>query len=171
MAQKGITLYTSSGDAPHISASDDAAIYRAIFGTASGITDSDNKLAATRLSDTAVQIDSGVYSNQGYMLRVDTPITLSVDMGQAGYYRRDLIVAEYVVGGGSVSDSHELKVIKGAQNTVEGSAADPALTKNDIRVASAGNIRQEPLYRLKINGTTLQVNIERIAPYVGGFYQ
>lgn len=171
MAQKGITLYTASGDAPHIAASDDAAIYRAVFGSASGITDADNRLAATRVSDTAIKIDTGIFSNQGFMLRVDAPINLAVDMGQSGYFRRDLVVAEYTIGGGLTSDTHTIKVIKGAQATTESGAADPALTKDSLIAGGAGKKRQEVLYRLKINGTTLAVDIERIAPYIGGFYQ
>lgn len=170
MAQKGITLYTAASDAPHIAASDDAAIYRAVFGSTSGITDADNRLAATRQSDTAVRIDTGIFSNQGFMLRVDSAITLAVDMGQSGYYRRDLIVAEYVIGGGSVSDTHVLKVIKGTQSASEAGATDPALTQDSLITGSAGNKRQEPLFRLRITGTSLGVDIERIAPYIGGFY-
>ena len=171
MAQKGITLYTAASQPPHIAASDDAAIYRAIFGTESGITDADNRLAATRKSDTSVQVDTGVFSNQGYMLRVDSAITLPVDMGQAGYYRKDLIIAEYVTGGGNVSDTHVIRVLKGTQAATESQATDPALIQQDLRNGSANSKRQEALYRLRINGTTLEVNIERIAPYIGGFYR
>lgn len=170
MAQKAITIYTAAGEAPHIAASDDAAIFRAVFGSASGITDADNRMACTRVNDTTVKIDTGVLSNQGFMLRVDAPIDLAVDMGQAGYFRRDLVVAEYVIGGGLTSDTHVIKIIKGTQTTTEATAADPALVQDDLTTGSAGNKRQEPLYRLKISGTTLGVVVERIAPYIGGFY-
>lgn len=170
MAQKGITLYTATDAEPHISASDDAAIYRSVFGSNSGITDADNRLACTRVNDTTISVDTGVFSNQGYMLRVDAPINLSVDMGQAGYFRRDLVVAEYTIGGGLTSDTHVLKVIKGTQNASEAGATDPALTQDSLITGSAGNKRQEPLFRLRISGTSLGVDIERIAPYIGGFY-
>lgn len=171
MAQKAITIYTAASDAPHIAASDDAAIYRAVFGSMSGITDADNRLACTRVNDTTVRVDTGVLSNQGFMLRVDAPVELSVDMGQSGYFRHDLVVAEYIVGGGLTSDAHVIKIIKGMQNASQSAAADPVLVQDSLVAGNAGNKRQEPLFRIKISGTTLEVNIERIAPYIGGFYR
>lgn len=168
MAQKGITLYTQTGDPAHISAGDDAAIYRAIFGSASGITEADNKLACTRINDTSVQIDTGIFSNQGFMLRVDAPVSLPVEVGQAGFNRIDLVVAEYTVGGGATSDVHEMKVIKGTQTA--GAASDPALEQDDLITGTAGDKRQEPLYRLTLSGTTLSGTITRIADYIGSYY-
>ena len=77
-------------------------------------------------------------------------------------------MAEYVVGGGDTSDVHVLKGIKGTQTA--GAAADPTLEQDDLTAATAGDKRQEPLYRLTINGTTLSATIDRIAPYVGSYY-
>lgn len=168
MAQKGITLYTQTGDPAHISAGDDAAIYRAIFGSASGITEADNKLACIRINDTSVQIATGIFSNQGFMLRVDAPVNLSVEVGQAGFNRIDLVVAEYTVGGGATSDIHALKVIKGTQTA--GAASDPELEQDDLITGTAGDKRQEPLYRLTLSGTTLSGTITRIADYIGSYY-
>ena len=168
MAQKGITLYTKTADAAHISAGDDAAIYRAVFGSTSGITEADSKLACTRVNDTSVQIDTGVFSNQGFMLRVDAPVNLSVDVGQAGFNRTDLVIAEYTVGGGATSDVHELKVLKGTQTA--GVPADPALEQDDLITGTAGDKRQEALYRLTLSGTTLSGTITRLADYVGSYY-
>ena len=170
MAQKGITLYTKTADDPHITAGDDAAIYRAIFGSTSGITEADNQLAATHLSDTSVQIDTGVFSNQGFMLRVDAAVNLSVDVGQAGFYRKDLICAEYTIGGGDTSDTHALVVVKGTQNAVENDAVDPTLEQDSLITGTAGDVRQEALYRLTLEGLTLSSTITRIADYVGSYY-
>lgn len=168
MGQKGITLYTKTADAAHITAGDDAAIYRALLGSTSGITEADNQLACARVNDTSVSIDTGVFSNQGFMLRVDAPITLAVEVGQAGFNRNDLVVAEYTIGGGETSDAHILKVIKGTQSA--GAAADPTLEQNSLITGTASDKRQEPLYRLTLSGTTLSGTITRIAPYVGSYY-
>ena len=170
MAQKGITLYTATGDAAHITAADDAAIYRAIFGSTSGITEADNQLACTRNSDVEIAIATGVFSNQGFMLRVDAPITLAVDAGQVGFYRKDLVCAEYVIGGGGTSDTHALVVVKGTQNATEGLAVDPTLDQDSLITGTASNRRQEPLYRLTLSGTTLSGMITRVADYVGSYY-
>ena len=168
MAQKGITLYTKTEDAAHITAADDAAIYRAIFGSTSGITEADNQLACARVNDTSVSIATGVFSNQGFLLRVDAPITLAVEVGQGGFNRNDLVVAEYTIGGGAVSDVHILKVIKGTQTA--GAASDPTLEQDSLITGTAGGKRQEPLYRLTLSGTTLSGTITRVAGYVGSYY-
>ncbi|MGI6634175.1 MAG: hypothetical protein ACOX7B_03265 [Christensenellales bacterium] len=170
MAQKGITRYTKTDEPPHITAGDDAAIYRAVFGSVSGITEADNQLACTRVNDTTVSIATGVFSNQGFLLRVDAPIQLTTEIGQVGFFRRDLVVAEYTVGGGSTSDTHVLKVIKGVQNASEASAKDPVLEQDDLRTGVAGDVRQEPLYRIRISGTAMSATIDRIAPLVGSYY-
>ena len=170
MGQKGITLYTATGAAAHIAAGDDAAIYRAIFGSTSGITEADNQLAAARVNDTTVSINTGVFSNQGFLLRVDASVNLAVDVGQAGFFRKDLICAEYTIGGGATSDVHILKVIKGTQNAVEGSVVDPTLIQGSLITGTAGDKRQEPLYRLTLSGVTLSGTITRIAEYVGSYY-
>lgn len=168
MAQKGITLYTKPADAAHISAGDDAAIYRAVFGSTSGITEADSKLACTRVTDTSVQIATGVFSNQGFMLRVDAPVTLSLEVGQAGFNRIDLVIAEYAIGGGATSDVHELKILKGTQTA--GAPVDPTLEQDDLITGTAGDKRQEPLFRLTLSGTTLSGTITRIADYIGSYY-
>lgn len=168
MAQKGITLYTKTEDAAHIAAGDDAAIYRAIFGSTSGITEADNLLACTRVNDTTVEIDTGVFSNQGFMLRVDAAIQLAVEAGQAGFNRYDLVVAEYTIGGGATSDVHELKVIKGTQSA--GTPTDPTLEQDSLITGTSGDVRQEPLFRLSLSGTTLSGTITRVADYIGSYY-
>lgn len=170
MAQKGLTLYTKAADPAHITAGDDAAIYRALLGSASGITEADNQLACARVNDTTVSINTGVFSNQGFMLRVDASVNLTVEIGVNGQYRKDLVVAEYTIGGGATSDVHVLKVIKGTQNTVEGSAVVPALEQDSLITGTAGDKRQEPLYMLALSGTTLSGTITRIAEYVGSYY-
>ena len=168
MAQKGVTLYTKPADAAHITAGDDAAIYRAILGSTSGITEADDQLACARVNDTTVSISTGVFSNQGFLLRVDAPINLTLDIGTSGFNRNDLVVAEYVIGGGDTSDTHVLKIIKGTP--AAGAAADPTLEQDSLITGTAGDKRQEPLYRLTLSGTTMSSTITRLADYVGSYY-
>lgn len=168
MAQKAITIYTPDTQDPHIYAEDDAQIYRAIFGS-SGITDADNRLAASIIGNNAIRMASGVYSNQGYLLCIPAGETLDLTIGSgtAGVYRRDLIVADFQRGGGMQADVHELKVIAGAQASSLEEATQPALTQDNI--ASGGSRRQEALYEVVISGTTITA-CNRLANYVGGFY-
>ena len=60
MAQKAITIYTPDTEDPHIYAEDDAQVHRAIFG-GSGITDADEKLAATIVDNNTVRLAAGLY--------------------------------------------------------------------------------------------------------------
>ena len=78
------------------------------------------------------------------------------------------MVAEFIRGGGDVADQHVLRVIQGADSATESGATDPVLTQDDL--AAGGTTRQEALYRLRINGTTLAA-VERVADYVGNVYQ
>ena len=168
MGQKAITIYTPVGTSAHIFAEDDAQLNRARFG-GSGITMADNKLACTVINDNTVRLASGQYSNQGYMISVTGGSTedLTVTSGTAGAYRHDLVVAEFIRGGGDTSDQHTFKVIKGTDSSTESGATDPDLTQNDL--SQGGNTRQEALYRIYISGTTID-HVERVAPYVGNVY-
>lgn len=169
MGQKAITIYTPSGTTPHIYAEDDAQVHRALIG-GSGITLADNLLACAKVNNNTVRLASGMYSIQGYLIAVQggTTADLTVDSGSAGAYRHDLLVADFTRGGGDTADTLVFRIVKGTNATSAGAAADPTLTQNDL--TSGGSRRQEALYRLIINGTTL-VTIERVANYIGNVYQ
>jgi len=169
MGQKAITVYTPAEDAAHINAEDDAMIYRALLGETSCIGNIDGKLACTKVNDNTVRLSSGVFSNQGYMVCVPGGETadLTVTSGTSGQYRRDYVVSEFVRGGGATADAHVFKVIAGTPAASEGAAAYPTLTQNDL--TAGGATRQEPLYGLLIQGTTLSSTITRIAPLSGTY--
>lgn len=168
MAQKAITIYTPADDDPHIYAEDEAQHNRARFG-GSGITQADDLLACSKIDNNTVQLASGLYSLQGYMLSVSggTTQNLTVDSGSVGQYRKDLVIAEFTRGGGAVADELEFVVLKGTPAASEGAAEDPTLTQNDL--AAGGSNRQEALYRVLISGTVLST-ITQVAPYAGNFY-
>ena len=169
MGQKAITIYTPDTESPHIYAEDDAQIHRALIGS-SGITLADNQLLCTIVNDNKVRLASGLYSMQGYMLSVQsgTVEDFTIDSGSAGAYRHDLLVADFVRGGGNVADTFEFKIVKGTNATSAASAVDPSLTQDDL--TQGGSHRQETLYRVVLNGTTISA-VERVAPYIGNVYQ
>jgi hypothetical protein len=168
MAQKAITIYTPTTATPHINAEDDAQIYRAVFG-GNGITEADNLLACTKVSDTSVSLDSGLFCNQGYMVGVSggTTATLAVTAGSVGTYRKDYVVADFTRGGGASADTHVFAVVAGTPAATEVGAALPSLTQNDL--SAGGARRQQPLFSILMSGTTLST-ITRVADYVGSFY-
>lgn len=169
MGQKAITIYTPPTSDAHIYAEDEAQLNRARFG-GSGITQADNLLACVIVNNNTVRLSSGQYSMQGYMIAVTGGTTedLTVESGVAGAYRHDLVIAEFVRGGGDVADQFMFKVIKGTEAATESEAQDPALTQEDL--TTGGSRRQEALYRLTINGESL-TGVARVANYVGNVYQ
>lgn len=169
MGQKAITIYTPTTQSAHIFAEDDAQLNRARFG-GSGITLADNLLACTIINDNTVRLASGQYSNQGYMIAVTGGSTedLTVESGTAGAYRKDLLVAEFIRGGGDVADQHVFKVIKGTDSSTETGAIPPDLIQDDL--SQGGSERQEALYQISLSGTSI-VSVTRVAPYVGNVYQ
>lgn len=169
MGMKGITIYTPDTAVPHIYAEDDAQIHRALIGS-SGITLADEHIACTVVNSNTVRLASGVYSMQGYMISVQPGTTqdLAVDSGSAGAYRHDLVIADFVRGGGATADAFSFQVIKGTNATSEAGAADPSITQDNL--ITGGSHRQEILYRLVINGTEIS-EVQRVAPYIGNVYQ
>ena len=168
MAQTAITLYTPDTEDPHIYAEDDAQVHRAIFG-GSGITDADEKLAATIVDNNTVRLAAGLYSNMGYLHVVPAGETLSLTIGSgtAGVYRRDLIVSDFTRGGGDTADTLVFAVVQGTEASSLNDAQRPTLTQNNI--AAGGARRQEALYEVVISGTTI-TEVNRIADYIGSFY-
>lgn len=169
MGMKAITIYTPDTETPHIYAEDDAQIHRALIGS-SGITLADNQLLCSIVNDNTIRLQSGLYSMQGYMLAVQSGTTqdFTIDSGSAGAYRHDLLVADFVRGGGNVADAFEFKIVKGTNATSAGAAVDPAITQDNL--TTGGSHRQEILYRIIISGTEIS-SIARVAPYIGNVYQ
>jgi hypothetical protein len=169
MAQKAIEIYTPAATAAHINAEDDAQLNRALVGDTSCIGNIDGKLACTKVDNNTVRLSSGVFFNQGYRVVVPGGQTadLTVTSGTSGQYRRDYVVAEFVRGGGAVADAHVFKVIAGTPAASAAAAAYPTLTQNNL--AAGGTTRQEALYGLLIEGTTLNATITRIAPLSGTY--
>jgi len=167
MAQKMITGYTPPEAMGHIAADDDAQIYRGAF-TRSGILEADNMLAATIIDNNTVQLASGAYSNQGFVLSIPGGLTetLTVLNGTPGMMRSDLIISEFQRGGGDVPDSHVLRVLLGSESV--SSPIDPSLQQDDL--SAGGTLRQEAVFRISLLGQQI-VGVTRIADVVAAHGQ
>jgi len=170
MGQKAITIYTPAATPPHINAEDDAQVYRAVFGQVSGIAASDSQLACSIIDNNTVRMQSGTFSNQGYIICVPggQTVDFSVQSGTQNMFRIDSIVATFIRGGGNTPDSHTFSVVTGTAAATQTAAQPPTLTQNDL--STGGSMRQEALFNLLIAGTTLQ-SVTRVANMVGSFYQ
>ena len=170
MAQKGLTVYTAPTTSAHYTAEDDAQLNRGLLSNRSGILESDNQLSCIKIDNNTVQLSSGLYAMQGYLISVlsGTSENLSLDSGTIGAFRKDLVIAEFVRGGGNVDDKYIFRILKGSPASSAGAATDPNLMQDDL--TAGGTTRQEVLYRLIINGTNLE-KIEELANRVGNYYE
>lgn len=150
MGQKAITIYTPDSAAPHITAEDDAFIFRSLYGVKSGIV---GALVCSKIDDNTVQLSGGGVMNRGHILRIPDAetLSLSIENGTAGYHRYDSVVAEFAKGGGDDADSYQIKIIRGTAST--GTPAVPSLTQSDLK--NKGDKNQIELFRLYLEGTTL----------------
>lgn len=164
MGQRAITIYTPESTDPHITADDDAFIYRMLFGADSGIL---GGLTCVKVNDNTVRLSGGGVSNRGHILRIPDGETLelTVNSGTAGYKRYDSIVAEFVRGGGNDADEYQIKAVQGT--AVTGTPAVPTMTTTGL--LNKGNVNQVELFRLYFSGTSL-LDIIQIAQNLTGHY-
>lgn len=157
MGQKAITIYTPDGETPHISADDDAFIYRTIFGAESGIL---GGLTCMKSSGNSLRLTGGGVMNRGRILRIPDgeEVELTVANGTAGYRRYDSVIAELIKGGGDTADIFRIRLLTGAP------AADapqaPSLTKSSL--LNQGDCHQVELFRVLIEGTDIS-SVNRVA--------
>lgn len=148
---KALNINTPPEAEPHISAEDDAAIYKAIFG-GDGVSTIGQACKATVLSNNKVRIADGVLCVDGHMARIPYGEYEDCEImnGQSGKNRNDIIVAKFETTGTGGIDTMTCEVIQG---TAGETAVDPELTQDDIY--AGGKVREYPLYRVKIEGLSI----------------
>lgn len=130
-----------------------ASLFKSTFGE-SGICAIADNLAAEKINNNTVRLHPGEFNLSGYIVGVPSGSyeDIIIDSGTSGQNRNDLIVAEFVRNGESIgNDTLHFTVVKGTSTS--GTAADPALTQQDIN--AAGVTRQEALHRVKVAGTEI----------------
>lgn len=88
---------------------------------------------------------------QGVHCRTDGTEKVTIETGSQGLYRNDLIIGRYQKNASSGVESFAVDIVKG---TASSSPSDPSVTQNDIR--SGGTLREVPLYRIVLYGSTIQ---------------
>lgn len=150
----------------HITAQMDRDINRGIFGDGAYVANLANgdTLQAFIQNANTIALGAGMIIGQGCIGEIPhgTNEAVTIQNGDQGLQRRDLITAYYKRASGTGVESMELRVIKGT----------PAVS-NPVRPAySGGNIvngnngRDFLLYEVWINGLTIE-RVERIAPVIG----
>lgn len=152
MALYPITVNTPVEALPHIYAEDDAAIYESISG-GDGVYDIGEMLKATVLSNNNVRIGNGVLSVGGHIARIKYGDyeEMTIDNGESGKNRNDLIVARFSTTGFGGVDEFSLEVKKGV--AVTGAAKDPEIETGNLYEGET--IREFPLHRVRLEGISI----------------
>ena len=154
-------IITGCTGSPHVYAIDNAEIYKMILGTAEMVLPTANKLVAEMNGTNKVRVKAGSLIMQGRLAKTRAAegyTEVSIDSGTLGYYREDLIVAEYYTTTETTTDESgnevtwtkehiDLKAVKGTPDASQ--YLEPAITTGDI---DSGQINQMKLWAVKLNG-------------------
>lgn len=150
----------------HITAQMDRDINRGIFGDGAYVANLANgdTLQAFIQNANTIALGAGMIIGQGCVGEIPhgTNEALTIQNGDQGMLRRDLITAYYTRVPGTGVESMALRVITGtpaASNPVR-----PGYSSGDI--VGGTNARDFLLYEVFINGLTIE-RVERIAPVIG----
>lgn len=144
-------LVTGYAGAAHVAAADQGSLHVALFGKENYVLDRGNKLAIAVISNNQVQISDGDILMQGRHIRLNenTYVNLTVENGEQGMLRNDLVVCRYTKDSGTGVEQANLVVIKGT--SVASNPVDPAYTIGDL-ASGVDLIADMPLYRIPLNG-------------------
>lgn len=155
--QKSIIVNTPTKN-NHSDAQDWSSIFRSILGQDSGIINYSKNLKPSIVGLNQVSLESGVFSLQGHILKVNEGTTLRLDVpsGTLGQQRIDYVVAEYHKTPQLEDDTLEFKVISGIPAPAK--PEPPKLTTGNV--VEGATLVQVPVWELKLDGTVLKVNEE-----------
>lgn len=144
-------LVTGKTGTPHVDSSDIGAYQAFTVGAGEYIL---NGCAATMASANTVAIQPGALLVQGRLALVSgTGVELSIDNGQSGYRRNDIVAMHYTRDTSGV-ESAALVVVKGTPTT--GTPADPAMPTSGTIMDNAADTHI-PLWRVALDGLTPSV--------------
>ena len=145
-------LVTGYKGEEHVTAEQDADLYRGITGT--GILNVGNKMK-TEISGSTLYVYDGVCIVDGREIYIPygSKDSISIPVETGNNTRTDLLVIEYSKQSNGVENA-VFKLIQGTRN----SGSDPPYTQADIR--SGAVLAQKPFCRVKITGS--QISAEKL---------
>lgn len=149
-----MNIITGYRGSPHLTSQQDRNRNIGIFGvTPRIIKDVGSEMAATIVSATEIQIADGMVVCQGCMSEITrgTSESLTIDNGEQGMARTDLIVIRYSKNLGSGVEDMQLAVIKGTA-----AASNPQTPAyNTGTIANGDTLVDFPLYQVDISGISI----------------
>ena len=139
---------------PHITAQQDRDVNIGIFGAGAKILKGvGSEMAATVVSANEVEIADGTLVAEGCTAEIQygTTESMTIENGEQGKKRIDLIVARYTRDSGTAVENMELAVIKGTS-----AASNPAVPSyNTGTIADRDSPVDFPIYRVNLNGISI----------------
>lgn len=147
-------LVTGYAGREHVTSADHGSFNIAFVGNGEYVFDRGQKFTASIIDNNTVDVADGDILMQGRHIRqIENHVTrLTFENGERGFYRNDLIVAEYRKDPETFVESATLKVLKGTQTDNADNVTDPEYTHGDITEATGAMLNQMPLYRVKFTG-------------------
>lgn len=149
-----LDLVTGYKGKAHITAEDIGAFNAGVVGSGEYVLNTGNKLSASLVSSNTVKILDGDLVMQGrhVTLKKNTFEELTIENGENGMNRNDLIVARYTKDSNTGVEDVKMVVIKGTATT--GQASDPEYTAGDI-LSGDCILHEMPLYRISLSSWTV----------------
>lgn len=144
-------LITGYSGAAHITAADHGSFNAAILTSGNYVLDKGNKLSASAIDYNVVRVMDGDILMQGRHIRLNDGayIDLTVENGEQGMLRNDLIVCRYSKVESTSVEEANLVVIKGTSAASD--PVDPAYVNGDLLI-NHDLIVDMPLYRVSLSG-------------------
>lgn len=143
-------LITGFAGYEHIKSSDQGAYNIATFGSGNFVFNRGSEFFATVTSNNTINIADGEAMLQGRFIKAETSEDVTIENGTQGKTRQDLICIRYEKSASDGTESASLVVIKGAEN-----GGDPAYNNGNI-TDGTDSVADFPLYRVKLNGITIE---------------
>lgn len=147
-------IITGRTGEPHVTSSDDRAIYQAIFGVDTVILGTDEKMQTEIYSANEIRIKSGTLVTQGCVARINTKTfdSVTINNGTQGMKRIDLIVARYHYESISGNESIEWAVIQGVPDA--NTPLSPTL-ENIGEIQNYDNYVDTAVFEIHIDGVAI----------------
>lgn len=147
-------LVTGHAGTNHVTAADHGSLNAAILGAGQYVLGRGNKFAATVMSNNSIRIADGDIMMQGRHVRIEEGayVDLTIENGEQGMKRNDLIVCRYTLNTGTGVEEANLVVIKGTSAASD--PVDPEYTSADI-ITDHAFLADMPLYRVPLDSLTV----------------
>lgn len=161
-----MNLVTGYVGKEHVTSADAGILNAAMIGSGQFVVEIGDMLAANVVTSNKILIQDGVLMMQGRMARINPgeTVELSIENGETGYRRNDLIVARYEKDAATGIETMKLVVIKGTPTT--GIAPDPLYAIGDI-INDGAVINEMPLFRIPLDGLTVQNPVQLYEVFQG----